>query len=524
MLPDLRQAFCSRRGILLAGCALTLLYAFFSHGYYHHDEHYQILEYAHMKLFGVPSADHLAWEFSLMMRSGVQPFLVWCLGQLLSALGIYSPYLLIFLLQTSSGALSVAALLAFGRAVRSELGNERQERIFLALGLFLWFLAYLHVHFSAEMLTGNLLLFLAAATLRYLSADDGREVRWGVLLGLLVGATFVVRYQAGFALAGYGLWLLLFRRRWRLFAGMVPGFVFVSLLGLLSDRWLYGEWTLTPFNYLRENILNGHMLKFGVEPWWYYFSASLTESGVLFGLLVWAAMLRYFWTRRRSVITWMLVPFLLVHFFMGHKEVRFFFPVLFFAPYFITLFLRDLLPQTPPRLFRPVAWFMLAFNLGAIFFVVAQDPADFCFYRTMDRYCDDKGRIVGLALADEKNYYSWPQYVLEPQVIETRFYMPRNMDMRHCATFGELEDAARSLRAAGERVLLFSQDPGLAEQCDLPLRKIVWSPYPGWVVRYFNFNDWTRYSVRSKNVYEVVAPAEVPAEVSLNAPSHFGAS
>ena len=523
MSPELKKTLCSRRGILVAGCLLTLLYALFSHGCYHHDEHYQILEYAHMKLFGVPAADHLAWEFSSMMRSGVQPFAVWCLGKALLALGIYSPYLLIFLLQLLSGALSVAALLAFGRAVRDELGDERQERIFLALGLFLWFLTYLHVHFSAEMLTGNLFLLLIAVTRRYLSAD-GREFCWGLLLGAMVGATFVVRYQTGFALLGYGLWLLVFRRRRKLFAGMIPGFVCVCALGLLADRWLYGQWTLTPINYLRENILNGRMLQFGVRPWWYYFSASLTESGVLFGLLFWAAMLRYFRTQRRSVVTWMLVPFLLVHFFMGHKELRFFFPALFFAPYFITLFLRDALPHTPRRLFRWIAGIMLTFNVGAIFFVVAQDPADFYFYRMMTRYCRHKGEVVGFALADEENYYSWPQYVLEPQVIENRFYMPRNMDMRCFGTFGELQAAVRGLNDGERQLLVLSPDPDLAEKCGLPLRKIVWSPYPGWVVRYFNFNDWTRYSVRSKNIYEVAAPAEVPGELPAEACAESDAS
>jgi len=50
VFSELKKNLCSRRGILLAGCALTLLYAFFSHGYYHHDEHFQILEYACMKL------------------------------------------------------------------------------------------------------------------------------------------------------------------------------------------------------------------------------------------------------------------------------------------------------------------------------------------------------------------------------------------------------------------------------------------------------------------------------------------
>ena len=130
-----------------------------------------------------------------MLRSGVQPWIVWCLGRLLLAAGLYSPYFLVFLLQLFSGALSIGALVIFGRVVRRETGDEQQERLFLALGLFLWFLAYLHVHFSAEMLTGNLLLLLAGLTLHYASTDRRPELRWGLLLGTLAGATFIVRYQ-----------------------------------------------------------------------------------------------------------------------------------------------------------------------------------------------------------------------------------------------------------------------------------------------------------------------------------------
>ncbi len=509
MSPELKKILCSRRGILLAGAFLTLLYAWFSHGYYHHDEHYQILEYAHMKLFGTPTVEHLAWEYPLMMRSGVQPWIVWCLGRLLLAAGLYSPYLLVFLLQLFSGALSIGALVVFGRVVRRETGDEQQERLFLALGLFLWFLAYLHVHFSAEMLTGNLLLLLAGLSSHYTSTDRRHELRWGLLLGTLAGATFIVRYQSGFALLGYGLWMLIFCRRPKLFIGMVPGVCSMLALGLLADRWFYGQWTLTPINYLRENILHGHMLKFGVEPWWYYFTTSLTEGGILFGLLVWAAMLRFFWTHRRHIVTWILIPFLLVHFFLGHKEVRFFFPAFFFAPYFITLFWQELRQTAPLRLRQWLVGLMLAFNAGAILFVLVQDPADIYFYRMMDRYCEEKGDVVALNLADEKTYYSWPQYVIEARVIETRFYMPKRFDNRHFATSEALEEAARMLTAEQRHVVVLSADPELAEKSGLQLRKIVWSPYPGWVTRHCNFNDWTRYSVRSKNVYEVLPNEEI---------------
>ena len=81
------------RQIVWAGCLVTLLYALFSRGVYHFDEHYQILEYAHMKLFGTPVEEHLAWEYPLQMRSGVQPFMAWCVGRVLVAMGCWSPWL-----------------------------------------------------------------------------------------------------------------------------------------------------------------------------------------------------------------------------------------------------------------------------------------------------------------------------------------------------------------------------------------------------------------------------------------------
>lgn len=446
----------SVRQILVAGCLVTLLYALLSRGVYHSDEHYQILEYAHMKLFGTPTVDHLAWEYPLQMRSGVQPFVAWVVCRGLTAAGIWSPWLAVTLLQLLSGLLSVVVMLFFWRTVRGGL-SEAQSKWFLLTGFFLWFMAYLHVHFNAEMLSGNLLLLLAALTIRYRRSDSRQEFRWGLALGAVAGALFIVRYQAGFALLGYGIWLLCFNRRWRLYAGMVVGVAVLLAVGMAADRWLYGEWVFAPWNYLQENILHARMDLFRHEPWWYYLTAPVLEGGIFFGLLALVATLVFFCRHPRHVVTWMLIPFLLIHFFLAHKEIRFFFPALFFVPWFLV------------DLFR------------------------------------GRGEVVALNLAEETTYCSRMQHFSgEPRVTEARFYLPRNLDLRHCATSAELEAAAQQLTAAGRQALILSADSGLADHSPLTLRKINWSPYPAWVVRYFNFNDWTRYAVRSKNAYEMV--------------------
>lgn len=510
------------RQLIVAGCVLTVLYALLSRGVYNLDEHFQILEYACMKLFGTPSPEHLAWEYPLQMRPGLQPFVAWLVGRGLLAAGLFSPFVLVGVLQLLSGALSVAVLLYFYRTVAGEL-DVTSRKWLLVLGFSLWFLAYLHVHFSAEMLSGNLLLLLVTLTLRWRKAGDRNEFGWGVLLGLAAGALFAVRYQMGFALLGYGIWLLVFARRWRLYAGMVPGVVAMLAAGLLADHWLYGEWTLAPWNYLRENILNDHMLQFGREPWWYYFSASVLESGILFGLLILAAAVWFFWRYPKHVVTWMLVPFLAVHFFLGHKELRFLFPSLFLAPFVVVLFV-DRLPKRvkESRGWIFAVWGMVAINVGAMTYSLTQNTPDVYFYKMMRDYCAGKPEVVALNLAHEKTYYSNMQCITEPRVVEARFYMPGNFDNLHFDAPEPLEEAARRLAEAGKQVLVLSADPDLGAKSGLLLKKIVWSPYPDWVVRYFNFNDWTRYAIRSKNVYEV-AFQDMSADAEVEAGTDVGA-
>ncbi len=506
----------SVRQILVAGCLVTLLYALFSRGVYHSDEHYQILEYAHMKLFGTPTVDHLSWEYPSQMRPGIQPFVAWALCRGLVAAGIWSPYLAVTLLQLLSGLLSVVVLGFFYRTIRGTLTSESQRKWFLLTGLCLWFMAYLHVHFNAEMLSGNLLLLLVALTIRYCpaaaegSGTDGcrhpheHDFRRGVILGAVAGALFIVRYQMGFALLGYGIWLLVYARRWRLYAGMIPGVVGMLLLGLWADHWLYGEWTFTPWNYLRENILQGRMDQFRHRPWWYYLTAPVLDGGIFFGLLALVSTLGFFWRHPRHVVTWMLVPFLLVHFFLAHKEIRFFFPVLFLVPWFLVELFRGAGSRFARRERRWMVGFLAVLNLGAMTYNLTQTTPDIYFYRVMRGQCRGKGRVVALNLAAESTYYSrMPDIAGGRRVIEARFYMPDNLENLHCTTPEELERTARRLAAEGCRVLILSADPDLADKSPLRLRKIVWSPYPAWVVRYFNFNDWTRYAVRSKNIYEL---------------------
>ena len=285
------------------GGLVTLLYAVLSTGVYHPDEHFQILEYAHMKLFGKPAPEQLPWEYGLKMRPGFQPMIAYAVGKLLLFAGVYSPHLLALLLRLFSGALSMWAVWSFGRAAvrRGWLGPSGRNW-FLGLSFGLWMLVYLHVRFSSEILAGNLLMLFVSF---YLLSDRDRGVfRRGLALGLLAGGAFVARYQIGFALLGFGLWMLAFDRRWRMIAGMLLSFSLMIGAGVLCDRWLYGEWTCTPLNYLTENMLHGHIDTFGIDPWYYYLYAIPLEGGIVFGGVVLAAAAWFFVRYPRHMLTW----------------------------------------------------------------------------------------------------------------------------------------------------------------------------------------------------------------------------
>ena len=423
------------------GGLVTLLYAVLSTGVYHPDEHFQILEYAHMKLFGKPAPEQLPWEYGLKMRPGFQPMIAYAVGKLLLFAGVYSPHLLALLLRLFSGALSMWAVWSFGRAAvrRGWLGPSGRNW-FLGLSFGLWMLVYLHVRFSSEILAGNLLMLFVSF---YLLSDRDRGVfRRGLALGLLAGGAFVARYQIGFALLGFGLWMLAFDRRWRMIAGMLLSFSLMIGAGVLCDRWLYGEWTCTPLNYLTENMLHGHIDTFGIDPWYYYLYAIPLEGGIVFGGVVLAAAAWFFVRYPRHMLTWTLLLFLAAHQAIGHKEVRFLFPALLFAPFFIVRLAENLPPDFLRRRAVRAVGVVLAVVNGMIMIAALAVPGtNICFFDRVERLAESGRPLALVHLRNQNTYYCYNEAILDsvPRLVMSYYWMPADAAYR---TFDSAEESA----------------------------------------------------------------------------------
>jgi len=79
---------------------------------------------------------------------------------------------------------------------------------------------------------------------------------------------------------------------------------------------------------LQANILQGKAAGFGTAPWWWYFYRVLLLTGPPIGIPGLGLAAMGLWRNRNHVMTWALIPFLLAHLAISHKELRFMFPML----------------------------------------------------------------------------------------------------------------------------------------------------------------------------------------------------
>ena len=300
------------------------LAAWFSLGYHHPDEHFQILEPAMVKLGRAPVSD-LAWEFEAQIRPGLQPLMATTFIQGAEAIGLRSPFTQAFLLRLLMGWVTILLWQQYALRFFSTAAERRFWTRVLSL---FWLAPYFNVRFSSENTAS--LAFWSGVLLLLDATTSGKAKAWKILIaGLVLALSFYLRFQMGFALLGLGFWLLFVAKiRLNTWLLLLAGGLVGLVLGSSADYWLYGEWVLTPLKYFTTNILENKAVAWGTEPWWYYGSASLLEWVPPISILLWAAALAAMYRMPKRVELWCFVPFFLAHSLVAHKELRFLLPML----------------------------------------------------------------------------------------------------------------------------------------------------------------------------------------------------
>lgn len=321
------KKFMKKQHLILA-LLIHIIAAWFSVGRFHPDEQFQIIEFLGYKT-GVNSAKELPWEFQSEMRGTTQVAFAYSVTQLFSF--ISNPFNLVFLFRLISSLFALYVLHRLIKYFRREL-SERNQHLLSLLGAIYCFIPFFHARFSSENLSISL---LSLGLVLYL---EKKNIRNYIFIGLLLGLAYTVRMQSLFILFGFGLWVIFIKKEnLKGILLLLTGFSISVFIGLLSDRWFYGHWVNTTWNYVYENIVLHRSEEFGTQSVWYYFEKTFLDAIPPMSIVIILSFLFFFVFKAKHVLTWMFIPFILIHFFTAHKELRFLFPLINFIPIIVLL-------------------------------------------------------------------------------------------------------------------------------------------------------------------------------------------
>jgi phosphatidylinositol glycan class B len=383
---------------VLFAIALYGITAWSSEGFYHPDEHFQILEFANYKLGRTPATE-LAWEFRAQIRSGVQPMLAYGAIRAAEAVGLTSPFTQAFLLRLITGLLCLWMFIIWSNNLASS-SEDRWATIGLRwVVVFLWFVPYLSVRFSSENVAAlafwSGVVPLVKGLLGPDALKDPKEGRHSSDLpqaqyshylceaqivsgAFLVGLSFFVRFQMGFAILGVGAWVgyrLIAEDRHHLSVEKI-GLVLIGGLAAIgvstaADSWLYGKPVFVAYRYFAVNVLEGKAAEWGSTPWWWYFPLIVFWSMTPIGAVMLGCATIGLWMKRNHVMVWAFLPFVFAHLATGHKELRFLFPMLLptlvMAVFGLRRIMLSLRKAAAPAFAARPAWFVFAVAVGLNF-------------------------------------------------------------------------------------------------------------------------------------------------------------
>ena len=363
------------RWLFLLGFILHITAAIFSEGFHKLDEQEGIMRFVGLKL-GLLDSSAMSREYPWQIRPWAQPFIYFSLGKIFP---VSNPFTLNFIFRLFSSLLGLYSIVLLFKHFKQFLKHKTSELTYLSFLILLWYFPFFHARPTSENF--SISFFIYGFTLLILE----RPKYWQYLLsGFLLGFSFYFRFQSSIMITSSVLWLLIFGNlKIRPFFILMIGFLLSIGCNTLIDYWGYGEWVFTPWKYLDFNIIQGGAAQYGVDPWYIYIKKTFIKGIPPFSLLL---IIPYFylWSKApKSLITWITLPFFLVHSCISHKELRFLFGLGLFAPLAISLFL-EAYPINSNKLTKALYKLALLLNLGALLIATLKPAASqINYYKTI---------------------------------------------------------------------------------------------------------------------------------------------
>lgn len=461
------------RYFLIAGLIL-LCTCFFSKGFHQNDEHFQLLEFASMKL-GITPVGELAWEYTAKMRPAIQVYFIVAVYNTYSLFfDTPNPFTVALILRVISAILALYASRSLYYLYKEEIDENKNRLLLLFFSCFTWILVYNGVRFSSENWSA---IFFVFGYCTYLKNKQGSYLPF-ILSGILLGLSFAIRYQIGFMIFGLGSWTLFVKKeRINNLVYLLLGFSFSVGLGVLADWWFYDDWIFSPWNYLDQNIFQNKAANFGVQPWWYYFQSVILNGGAPLSLFFVIGSLFLILTKPKSSLTWSIFPFILCHIFIGHKETRFLFPLVYFLPLIVIHFINDYnqyFSFINEKLMNVLIKLSIAVNIILLITVMFKAPND--RIKLLEEIYDQV----------ENNQKTTVLYIdkhpMELPPVNIFFYRHKQVSFHRVLSRNDLEEASNN-----QSIVVYRNEKKLKNV--IYIDRLLYSSYPSWIEK-INWGDW----------------------------------
>lgn len=453
-------------GIKYIGLVVFVLMAVLEVGHIHPDEHFQLIEFAQYQL-GRASADDLPWEFHEQMRPTLQVWMVVGIIQVLGFLHVENPFTITLILRLFTAVAYWLVISRFNRLLIEQHVPKGEFSMLFQLSTYLiWFVPFANAHFTSESFSA---IFLLLGIHPLIRDPNGRKGLLGA--GVSLGIAFLFRYQVGIAVAGVYLWLLMVAR---IPIGRIleSGILCVGVIALGSglDSLFYGQPVFAPWNYLKLNLVDGKASEFGTDPWYFYFTRFALSRPVI-GIVLLVFFAKGLFVLRRHLFVWVIVPFVMVHSLIAHKEMRFLFPIIYpfiFVCFrgFLSFFKGLSLRKYQVGLFRA----FLGANVIIIVLVMLMPDQIVMTYRYL---YENRDKVDGNIISVGKSYYD------EMAHLKSTFYTPPDVRLM----VADENDLSGCLSRNRAREAFLIQDE---EEIDVVVDgysvQRAYSAYPDWLV------------------------------------------
>lgn len=480
-----------------------LIAVFFSEGFHRPDEHLGMLRYVFLKLGEYPASE-LSWEYPAKIRNWLQPGFYYIYVKAFKSLGVDSPYFLVGAMRFLTSMISLYTLAILSKISFRLFEDVKSRKIFHYCLYGIWFFPFMHARSTAETFGGIFMVGGIYFLLKKLGKDritnsslrmnDFSRVDVGILNSLMGGLFLglVVNFRIPLApfIPAFFLWLFIFAKiNYRSSFLIIVGTILSIVLTGLADSWGYGEWTYSTYNYLYQEFTRSVSSGFGISPWYYYFTKVFSKGTPPMSLFFLASFL-FVWIKKPGHwITALSLPIFALHSVIGHKELRYIFPLAIFLPFTLTyLFESSLFKAFSEKYSSKKAWGFAAkliISVNLIFLIISSVKPAYSpigFYK----FIYSKKTILKV-------------YTLNIVRDKLRVYLPTDIPFQHVKEDSEVVSLIKDGESSWFLMNKVSDIENFEKITECNLEYLT---YPKWVLNYSKYfkrsKIWAMYNCNKK--------------------------